>query len=129
MIVHLAARCRCAPVTSDVSTRSMTKAIDKILWHDGNVESVSFLIDARGKATVRIAALFHIDEKGGGRGLYRINCEGVSRFNTTLDVAELKDNMFAGNISNGYLKGDTLWIYVTDGLIEVHAKRFRVEPC
>jgi hypothetical protein len=105
----------------------MTKAIDKILWHDGNVVSVSFLIDERGKATVQIAALFHIDESGSGRVSYQINCEGVSKFNTTLDVAELKDNMFAGNISNGYLKGNALWIYVTDGLIEVHAKKFRVE--
>jgi hypothetical protein len=107
----------------------MAKTIDKLLWHDGNVVSVSFLIDERGKATVHITALLHIDEKGGGRGSFRINCEGVSRFNTTLDVAELKDNVFAGNISNGYLKGNTLWIYVTDGLIEVHAKKFRVEPC
>lgn len=107
----------------------MTKAIDEILWHDGNVVSISFLIDERSKATVQIAALFHIDEAGGGRGLYRITCEGVSKFNTTLDVAELKDNMFAGNISNGYLKGNTLWIYVTDGLIEVQAKKFRFETC
>jgi hypothetical protein len=107
----------------------MTKAIDKLLWHDGNVVSVSFLIDERGKATVHIAALLYVDESGGERGVYRITCEGVSRFNTTLDVAELKDNRRAGNISNGHLKGSTLWIYVTDGLIEVHAKKFRVEAC
>ena len=105
----------------------MTTAIEEILWHDGNVVSVSFLIDKNGKASVQIVALLHMDENGGGRGTYRISCEGAARFSTTLDVAELKDNMFAGNISNGYLKGNTLWIYVTDGLIEIHAKRFRVE--
>lgn len=35
----------------------------------------------------------------------------MSRFNCTLDPAELEDNMVVGNIANGYLKEDTLWIY------------------
>ena len=53
----------CVPGSANVSTHSMTKAIDKILWHDGNVVSISFLIDERGKATVQISSRFHIDEE------------------------------------------------------------------
>lgn len=59
----------------------------------------------------------------------QIKCDGVLRFNSTLDATELKNNMRAGNISDGYLKGNTLWVYFTDGLIEIHSKKFRLAKC
>ena len=74
----------------------------------------------------QLQALFYKDEQAPQRQPYQIRCEAVSRFQCTLDSDELKRNMFAGNISNGYLKGNTLWIYFTDGLLEVRALCFRL---
>ena len=107
----------------------MTKALDNFFWHDGNLIDVSFSIDKKGKSVVRLTALFYKDEQAPSRDTYQIKCEGVSRFNCTLDCAELKDNMSAGNVSSGYLKENTLWVYFTDGLLEIHAKKFRFAKC
>ncbi|CAN7392202.1 hypothetical protein [Acidovorax delafieldii] len=104
----------------------MSKSFDKLFWHDGNLTDVSFSVDAKGKSIVQLQALFYKDEQAPQRQPHQIRCEAVSRFQCTLDSDELKRNMFAGNISNGYLKGNTLWIYFTDGLLEVRALRFRL---
>lgn len=100
------------------------KAIEDLYWHDGTLTEMSFTIDAQGRSTVKITPLLYRDERATSRDLYEITCEGVLRFNGALDAGELRDNMFAGHISNGYLKGNTLWIYFTDGVLEVHAQRF-----
>lgn len=102
----------------------MSKAFDKIYWHDGNLADISFSIDKKGQSLLQMTALLYIDEQARARDRFQIECEAVSRFNCTLDAAELKGNMAAGNISNGYLKDDTLWVYFTDGLLEVNAKKF-----
>ena len=107
----------------------MSRAFNKIYWHDGNLVDLSFSIDKKGRSSVKMTALFYNDEQASSRDTFQIKCDDVSRFNSTLDAAALKDNMFAGNISNGYLKGSTLWVYFTDGLLEVHAKRFRLAKC
>lgn len=104
----------------------MSKALSKLFWHDGNLVDVLFIIDKKGKATLQITAQFYKDEQAPNRDNYQIRCEGVLRFNNALDASELKANMFAGNIMNGYLKDNTLWVYFTDGLLEVQAKRFRL---
>ena len=104
----------------------MTKPFDNFFWHDGNLIDVSFVIDKKGKSFVEVTALFYKNEQAPSRDTYQIKCEGVSRFNCTLDSEELKSNMFAGNISNGYLKENVLWVYFTDGLLEIHAKKFRL---
>lgn len=107
----------------------MTKALDNFFWHDGNLIDVSFAIDKEGKSGVQVTALFYRDEKATSRDTYQIRCKGISRFNCTLDFDELTRNMFAGNISGGYLKENTLWLYFTDGLLEIHAKQFRLTKC
>jgi len=107
----------------------MTKALNNLFWHDGNLVDVSFAIDKKGKSFLKISALFYLNEDAPSRDAYQIKCESVSRFNCTLDTTELKNNMFAGNISNGYLKDGALWIYITDGLLEVHAKKFSLTKC
>lgn len=107
----------------------MTKALDNFFWHDGNLIDVSFAIDKKGKSGVLVTALFYRDEQAPSRDTYQIKCESVSRFNCTLDSEELKTNMFAGNISSGYLKENTLWVYFTDGVLEIHAKKFRLIKC
>jgi hypothetical protein len=107
----------------------MRKTINNLFWHDGNLVDVLFAIDKKGNSSLKITALFYKDEQSSSRDPFCIKCEGVSRFGSTLDGDELKDNMSAGNISTGYLKGSTLWIYLSDGLIEVQAKRFRLTKC
>jgi len=52
----------------------------------------------------------------------------VSIFQCTLDAGELRRNLFAGHIAQAYLKGDTLWVYFTDGLLQVRAQRFFCVP-
>jgi hypothetical protein len=107
----------------------MSKAINNLFWHDGNLLDALFSIDKRGTSFVKITASLYKDEQSSNRTSFQINCEGVSRFSSMLDANELKDNMSAGNISSGYLKENTLWIYLSDGLIEVQAKRFHLTKC
>jgi hypothetical protein len=104
----------------------MTKKLDDFFWHDGNLVDISFTIDKKGKSSVQLTGLFYKDDQAPSRATYHIKCGGVSRFNCTLDTEELKKNMFAGNISSGYLKENRLWLYFTDGLLEIHAKKFRL---
>ena len=104
----------------------MSKALNKLFWHDGNLADISFSIDEKGKTFLQMTAFFYKDEQAQRRGRYQIRCEGVARFNSSLDAIELKDNMCAGNISSGYLKGRTLWVYFTDGILEINAKKFRL---
>ena len=104
----------------------MTQALNKLSWHDGNLLGISFAIDAKGKSAVSLSALLYKDDQAPERDSYQIKCEGVSKFTCTLDAAEFKSNMSAGNIANAYLKENTLWVYFTDGLLEIHAKKFRL---
>lgn len=104
----------------------MNKSLNDLFWHDGNLIDVTFSIGNKGRSVVQITALFYKDEQAPSRDVYQIKCEDVLRFNSMLDVTGLKDNLFAGNISNGYMKDNTLWIYFTDGLLEIHASEFHI---
>ena len=107
----------------------MSASLNKLFWHDGNLVDASFNIDKKGKSSLRITALFYKNEKAKNREAYEIECIGVLRFCGLLDTTELKNNMFAGNISNGYLKGKVLWVYFTDGVLEIHARSFKFTKC
>ena len=104
----------------------MSKTLNKLFWHDGNLADISFSIDKKGKSFLQMTAFFYKDEHAPIRDKHQIRCEGVSRFNCSLDAAELKMNMYAGNISSAYLKDCTLWVYFTDGILEINAKKFRL---
>jgi len=112
-----------------VNTQNMTHALDDFLWHDGLLRGVSMTVDAKGTSITIISGLFYRTEQAKERTAYAVTCEEVSRYTCTLSIKELKDNAFAGNVSNGYLKGKTLWLYLTDGLIEIHAKKFHLSEC
>ena len=104
----------------------MSKSLSTLIWHDGNLLGISFTISAKGKSSVTVSVLLYGDDQASKREEFKIECEGVSRFSSSLDAVELKNNLFAGNISNGYLKDKTLWLYFTDGVLEIHAKKFRL---
>lgn len=110
------------------SGRTMNKStdIDEIYWHDGNLVDISIQIDEKGKSKLIVIANFYENEQSSERIRYKVTCKNVVKCNLNLDVVELKDNIFAGNISNGYLKSSALWIYFTDGVLEVKAKNFVV---
>lgn len=102
----------------------MSKVIGNINWHDGNLVGISMGISVKGKCTVKVMANVYPSEQSPERTAVQIHCTAVSRFTSTIDVAELQNNQWAGNISHGYLKDKVLWIYFTDGFIEVRAERF-----
>jgi len=107
----------------------VSKALNNLFWHDGNLVDLSFSIDKKGKSVLHITAHFYKNEHSPTRSAYQIKCDGVLRFKSKLDATELKNNMWAGNIFNGYLKDNTLRVYFTDGLLEVQSKRFRLAKC
>ena len=107
----------------------MSKALGNLYWHDGKLAGIAFGMDKKGASSLNLSAELYENEQAQGREPYNIACEGVGNFNCTLDASELKDNLRAGNISNGYLKGDTLWVYFSDGILKVSARRFRVVKC
>lgn len=107
----------------------MSKSLNKLFWHDGSLIDATFGIDQKGKSSFRLTALFYKNERAKKREAYQIDCIGIIRFSGLLDATELKKNMFAGNIANGYLKDHVLWVYFADGVLEVHAKSFKITKC
>ena len=103
--------------------------INKIYWHDGNLIDTCYTISEEGKSKLVLNAYLYESSKASERTKYRLICSGIRRINFGIDAIELKNNAFAGNMSNGYLKKNTLWLYFSDGVLEVVAKKFNVEPC
>lgn len=104
----------------------MTPTLDDLLWHDGNLISLALGLDKQGNATVTLEIDLYPDEQTRSRQPWLIECQKVSRFHCTLDLVALKQNLGAGHIANGYLKDKTLWLYFSDGLLEISAKQFRL---
>ena len=70
----------------------MSKALNNLFWYDGNLADISFSINEKGKSFLQMTAFFYKDEHVPDRDKYQIRCEGVSRFNSSLDAVELKNN-------------------------------------
>ena len=104
----------------------MTTTLDDLLWHDGNLISLALGLDKQGNATVTLEIDLYPDEQARSRQPWRIECQIVSRFHCTLDLAALKQNLGGSHIANGYLKDKTLWLYFSDGLLEISTKKFRL---
>ena len=103
----------------------MDYSLDSFMWHDGNIFSLNYSINKTG-ASLKIEAEFYSTDKSEKRDKYTIECEGVTRLNNVVNFIEVIDNFSAGSVSNGYLKENTLWLYLTDGLIEINAKNINV---
>jgi hypothetical protein len=103
---------------------------EHIEWHDGNLFDVKIQIDYNGESNiVIIVELYEEPINAVNRDRYLITCKNLFSFNFNCDVEELFDNKSAGNISNGYLKDNTLRIYLCDGYIEIKANQFNIEKC
>lgn len=102
----------------------MNLSFDDLIWHDGHLMGLSTFMDKRAVATVRIQAMIYPRADASRRRLLEVTCQAVSRSASTLDMLELQRTHWAGNIVSGALKDGALWLYVTDGFIEVRAARF-----
>ena len=88
--------------------------------------SLALGLDKQGNTTVTLEIDLYPDEQTRSRQPWLIECQKVSRFHCTLDLVALKQNLGAGHIANGYLRDKTLWLYFSDGLLEISAKQFRL---
>ena len=104
----------------------MTPTLDDLLWHDGNLIALALGLDKQGNTTVTLEIDLYPDEQARQRQRWLIECQKVSRFHCTLDLVALKQNLGAGHIANGYLKDKTLWLYFSDGLLEISAKQLQL---
>ena len=114
------------PTPINTTENKMTPTLDDLLWHDGNLIALALGLDKQGNATVTLEIDLYPDEQTRSRQPWLIECQKVSRFHCTLDLVALKQNLGAGHIANGYLKDKTLWLYFSDGLLEISAKQFRL---
>ena len=101
-----------------------TSDFHRLFWHDGLINGVSYQIGQTGIASRVLSLSLYENNNCPERVTYEIYCLGVGDINMRLSTQDLKQNLFAGNISNGYLKERTLWIYLTDGIIEIPAENF-----
>ena len=84
-------------------------------------------MDAEGTALVKLSLSLYDDEQSPKRNQVTVVGVRVSRFETTLDVAELKDNVRAGNIADGRIENGMLSLELTGGRVEIEAKEFRAD--
>ena len=103
--------------------------IDNLLWHDGILLDISYSMDTKGKAEIILIADLYKDYNSPRELKVKITCKKIKTCDLNLDIDELKDNIFAGNIANGYLKNNCLWIYLSDGLIKIVADKFVAKKC
>jgi hypothetical protein len=100
-------------------------ALNGLYWYDGTLDHLAFQMDERG-ASFRITAHLFKDDRSRQRQVCQIHCDRVSRFSTTLKTAEMRENAQIGNIAYGCLKGSTLWVHLTEGLLEIDAAAFHI---
>jgi len=104
----------------------MNNIPDSFFWHDGNVSALNYTTKNK-ITTLKIEAAFYAHDLASERSEYTLSCQDVTKFNHIVDFNEINDNSSAGSISNGYLKGNTLWLYLSDGIIEINAKEFNLK--
>jgi hypothetical protein len=105
----------------------MTPDLSSTFWHDGQLQRLAFEMDTEGNALVKLSLALYENEQSPRRRLVAVVCARVFRFETTLDVAELKDNARAGNIADGRVENGALSLDLTGGRVEIEAKEFRVD--
>ncbi len=111
--------------TASYRPEEAARALNALYWYDGTLDDLSFQIDDRG-ASFRITARFFKDDRSKQRYVCQIHCDEVSRFNSTVKTSEMRENARTGNIAYGCLKGNTLWVHLTEGLLEIDAGAFRI---
>ena len=105
----------------------MISPIEGLYWHDGLLQGIT--LEPGEAATVVLSLALYQSSKAPARIPRRIACEGVSRLVTSVDLKELQDNARAGNVVDGELRGSSLWLRLTGGVVEVQAREFLLDEC
>jgi hypothetical protein len=101
--------------------------LDDLSWHDGVLLEWRFEPGHRSRGWIEfLFALYPEQVKAPSRKLIMVRCEGVRRFVTSCDAAELLDNSGPGNVVDGQRHGSILRVFVTGGFLEVEATSFSV---
>ena len=100
--------------------------ISNLTWHDGNLVDINSTFNKKGNATTTLIVALCKNNQSKKRNFYKIECQKSKKVIVSLDPKELKDNLTAGNINNGYLKKNTLYVYLFGGMIKITAKKFNV---
>ena len=95
-------------------------------WHDGRFVQATLRND-ESHASVRLDLHLYEQERSSERSLFVIDCRGVTRFECTVDVLELRDHAWAGNIIDGKQHGRTLRIELCGGFVEIEADAFELQ--
>lgn len=103
----------------------MSSEIESIELHDANLRSIS--VDCAQKQVKLLLSVF-VDITDRARKDVEICFDDVESFSSTVDLARMKKNSFAGNV-NYWIVGDErspTYIYLTDGLIAISSKQPRL---
>ena len=103
--------------------------IENVCWHDGNLISFEYNTTDQGSHNFTLIADIYENINDIERTRYAIKCIDTERIFQNLSSFELQENYSAGNISNGYIKDKTLWLYLCDGIIEIIAKAYELKKC
>lgn len=102
---------------------------DNLNWHDGQLKRVNVSHGDKniGKYTLEVEVSYYESDNSENRSSAVLKFENVQRLNLSCDFKELIDNLHAGNISNGYQKGDGVYrIYLVDGYLEIFAQEVQI---
>ncbi len=100
--------------------------IDDLYWHDGNLIDVHQKYNKQGDATILLIVALYKNVQSKKRTFYKIKCITSNKTKISINNKELKDNFTAGNIDKGYLKNNTLNIYLFGGIIKIKSNKFKV---
>ena len=102
--------------------------VEKLYWHDGVISGFQFLPNYEKTSEFLISVhLFKDPENTSERQPIEIKCKNVKRFLATCNIFELKDNSGAGNILDGWVTENTLFIHLFGGLLEIEAKKYIIK--
>lgn len=101
--------------------------MDQIYWHDGILQKI--LIEGGG--SIFIDCDLYPSDDVNVRARYIFECSSALSISSTVDFSALLDNKRSGNINNGRIATPrrgvaNLKLFLTDGYIEINAKKIHV---
>lgn len=102
---------------------------DEISWHDGQIRSIILERDEQERSSygIRIEADVYQSMESGTRVRISIQFSEIKTATMSHNISEMEDNLSAGNISNGYKKGNSNYIiYLVDGYLDIDANKINI---
>ncbi len=104
--------------------------IERLSWHDGVLEGISFdpIYKRKSKVTIYLS-LYPEQVHSSTRNHLKITCTDVEWFKNDVNMNDLQGNKSAGNINHGEMLGPVLRIELFGGDILVKAAKYKVIKC